>query len=210
MIDATDNQPAQTLEIVATRGAEIAHWLPQLAALRIRVFREFPYLYDGSEEYERTYLYTYVNSDTSIAILALDGDEVVGASTGLALRDEDDAFVRPFAEAGYDPDTVFYCAESVLLPAYRGRGISRSFFNGRESHARGLPGMELISFCAVDRPVDHPRRPADYVPLDRVWARFGYRRRDCLRTSFDWRDLDEACSSPKPMVFYTKLLNRPG
>ena len=38
-----------------------------LAAQRIRVFREFPYLYDGDVGYEREYLATYVHSPRSLA-----------------------------------------------------------------------------------------------------------------------------------------------
>ncbi len=37
-------------------GQELGPWLDVLGKLRIRVFREFPYLYDGSLEYERDYL----------------------------------------------------------------------------------------------------------------------------------------------------------
>lgn len=42
--------PAITLKQVT--GAELASVVPELARLRIRVFREFPYLYDGTWEYE--------------------------------------------------------------------------------------------------------------------------------------------------------------
>lgn len=195
------------LSLHIARSAEIGDWLESLAALRIRVFREFPYLYEGSADYEARYLGTYVRGATSMAVLALDGERVVGASTGIALAEEEPDFQRPFLNAGIPVDEVFYCAESVLLPEYRGQGIYRHFFAAREAHARALPGMRLAAFCAVERPADHPRRPADWRPLDPVWARFGYRRAEHLRTTFSWRDLDEAEASPKPMVFYLKPLH---
>ena len=47
-------------------GAAIAPHVPDLARLRIEVFREFPYLYDGAEDYERKYLQTYINSPRSL------------------------------------------------------------------------------------------------------------------------------------------------
>ncbi|WP_394701474.1 GNAT family N-acetyltransferase [uncultured Roseibium sp.] len=82
---------------------------------------------------------------------------------------------RPFEEAGLDPAEVFYFAESVLDPDYRGRGIGHRFFDEREAHARSL-GCSTAAFCAVIRPDDHPMRPEDYSPLDPFWTKRGYRK----------------------------------
>lgn len=192
--------------ITCVSGAAIKECIPTLARLRISVFREFPYLYDGTEEYERRYLETYVRTDSSIAVLATVNGEVVGASTGLAMAAEEPAFTRPFVAAGLDIEEIYYCAESVLLPPYRGMGIYKHFFMERERHARTLNGIKMMAFCAVQRPDNHPLRPADYVPLEDIWARFGYKRQEELHTTFEWKDIDEETPSPKPMVFYTKRL----
>ena len=50
-------------------GAELEPWLEALGGLRIRVFREFPYLYDGSLEYEREYLGVYQRCERSRIVL---------------------------------------------------------------------------------------------------------------------------------------------
>lgn len=197
---------ADSLRIERLSGAAIAQQLPGLAQLRIQVFREFPYLYEGSEEYERAYLQTYVNSADSLFVLVFDGERLVGASSGLPLTDEVDDLRRPFEQRGARLDQIFYCGESVLLPEYRGRGLGVRFFEEREGHAKRLGRFEKICFCAVERPADHPRRPAGYVPLDAFWQRRGYRQQPDLRTSFAWQDLDEAHESPKPMVFWMKSL----
>ncbi len=181
-------------------------YVPDLARLRITVFREFPYLYDGTPAYEERYLQTYLDCPESVVVLALDAGQVIGASTGLPLEHETEAFKRPFVAAGLAPAQIFYCGESVLLPAYRGRGLYRQFFGGREDHARALGRFERMALCAVERAPDHPRRPADYRPLDAVWQHFGYARRSDLATSFDWKDLDEERDSPKRMVFWEKPL----
>jgi len=194
------------IRILTGRSPDLPAFVPDLARLRITVFREFPYLYDGTLEYEQQYLKTYLQCPESVVVLALDGTQVVGASTGLPLEAETDEFKRPFVAAGMDPARIFYCGESVLLAAYRGRGIYREFFAGRESHARGLGRFERMVLCAVIRPADHPRRPAGYEPLDDVWRRFGYARRDDLVTSFEWKDLDEDAPSDKRMVFWEKRL----
>lgn len=194
------------ISIQNVAGPDLAPWIADLARLRITVFRDYPYLYDGSIEYEENYLQTYLKSADSIVVLARDGGQVVGASTGLPLVDETEEFQRPFIAQGYDPARVFYCAESVLLPDYRGRGIYKQFFSGREGHARKLSRFDYCSFCCVQRPEQHPLRPADYVPLDAVWTRFGYRKQPTLVTHYFWKDVDEQQETEKPMVFWIKDL----
>ncbi|MGZ8216841.1 GNAT family N-acetyltransferase [Methylomagnum sp.] len=185
---------------------DLKHYLPALAQLRIRVFRDFPYLYDGTVEYEEKYLKTYTDCAESVVVLVLDGESVVGATTGLPMDAETPEFQKPFVENGFDPSKIFYCAESVLLPTYRGRGIYPKFFAEREGHARDLGRFDLVTFCCVQRPENHPLRPADYVPLDRIWSKFGYVKHPELATTYKWKDVDEAEDSEKPMVFWLKSL----
>ncbi|MDE3736857.1 GNAT family N-acetyltransferase [Pseudomonas resinovorans] len=195
------------MHIRILQGAAIAPHIEDLARLRLTVFREFPYLYDGTLEYEARYLATYAESPESLFVLALDGERVVGASTGLPISDETDEFQRPFREQGWDPERIFYFGESVLLPEHRGAGLGVLFFAERESYARRLGRFEHCAFCAVERPHDHPRRPPDYQPLNEFWARRGYRHHPELRTAYHWRDLDEETESAKPMSFWLKELN---
>jgi len=187
-------------------GDAIAPHVSALAELRIRVFREWPYLYDGDLHYEARYLETYSRSPESLFVLVLDGERVVGASTGLPMADETEEFKRPFLSQGYDPERIFYFGESVLLPEYRGRGLGVRFFTEREDYARGLKRFAHAAFCGVQRPLDHPRRPADYVPLDAFWTRRGYVKHPELETTYTWKDLDDTEQSPKPMTFWLKSL----
>jgi GNAT superfamily N-acetyltransferase len=195
-----------TVQRFTGHDPDLPAYVPDLARLRIRVFRDFPYLYDGTIEYEEKYLKTYTDCADSVIVLVLDGSDVVGATTGLPMDAETADFQRPFVEHGYDTSKIFYCAESVLLPEYRGRGIYPRFFQEREGHARALGRFDLVTFCCVQRPENHPLRPADYAPLDRIWTKFGYTKHPELETTYNWKDIDEAEESPKPMVFWLKSL----
>ncbi len=195
-----------TIRVLTGRDPQLKAYVDDLARLRITVFRDFPYLYAGSLDYERNYLRTYLECPDSVVVLAFAGDTVVGASTGLPLAAETEEFQEPFRSAGIDPETRFYGGESVLVPDYRGRGVYRSFFAERERHARALDRFTHMTFCAVQRAADDPRRPPDHVPLDAIWTRFGYTRRDDLVARFEWPDLDEVTPSAKPMVFWEKPL----
>ena len=137
------------MDIQLLRGPQIAPHIDDLARLRIAVFREFPYLYDGTLDYEAEYLATYVRSADSLCVLVRDEGRVVGASTALPLMDETEEFQQPFIDGGWDPARVFYLAESVVLPAWRGRGLGVRFFVEREAHAQRLGRFDWCAFCAV-------------------------------------------------------------
>lgn len=195
------------LRIERYRGQAIAEAIPDLAALRMEVFREFPYLYQGNMVYEQTYLGRYSKDSDSLVVMLYDDNQAVGATTGMPLADEAEEIRAPFAKAGYDLRPVFYFGESLLLPAYRGQGWGKRFFIEREAHARGLGDIETVCFCAVQRPADHPARPADYRGLESFWERLGYCRRPELKAYMRWHDIGENEETAKAMVFWTKALN---
>ncbi|MCK7595453.1 GNAT family N-acetyltransferase [Lysobacter sp. CAU 1642] len=167
------------------RGNEAAPHLDAIAALRCEVFADWPYLYEGDVDYERRYLARYLDCPRALCVLAREGDEIVGVSTGVPLLDDNAGFQRPFIERGIDPARVFYCGESVLRRAFRGQGAGHAFFDHREAEAQGL-GLPITAFCAVDRDPDDPRRPPDHRGNDVFWTRRGYRRQPGMHCELDW------------------------
>lgn len=189
------------------RGPEILPRLEDTARLRINVFREWPYLYEGSFESERDYLAAYAQSKESLLVLALDGDEVVGASTGMPLADSEPAFRQPFAEQSMPVESVFYFGESVLLSAYRGRGIGHAFFDSREAHAHALGRFQWTAFCSVDRDASDPRRPDHYRPNDAFWSKRGYRRRAGMTMRLPWQEAGRG-EVVHPLTFWLRELEQ--
>jgi GNAT superfamily N-acetyltransferase len=186
-------------------GAEILPAIDALAALRIRVFAEWPYLYDGDEAYERDYLREFIAAPGAVLVLARDGDAIVGAATASPMLSQKLGFYAPFAERGIDVRSLFYFGESVLLPTYRGQGIGHGFFDHREAQARAQ-GAGACTFAAVVRPAHHPRRPANHRPLDAFWRKRGYAPMEGLTASMDWKDHDDVCETAKSMQFWMKNL----
>ena len=186
-------------------GQALADALDDVARLRIAVFRDWPYLYDGDAAYERAYLQTYRDSENAILVGAYDGDRLVGAATGTPMEDHAEDFAAAFDGQGIDLHDIFYCAESVLLPEYRGRGIGHRFFDLREAHARAL-GRGYSAFCGIVRPGDHPLRPADYAPLDPFWRKRGYAPLPGAVAHFRWKDIDRPGETDHPLQFWMRRL----
>lgn len=191
--------------LLSLRSREILPWIDAIGSLRLRVFHEYPYLYEGTAEEEKHYLSTYAGASTSLIVLAMDNSTAIGATTCVRMSEGDPAFRACFESAGLDTADVCYLGESVLLPEYRGHGIGKLFFNHREEHARML-GCHTTAFCAVDRPEEHRCRPAGYRPLDGFWRAQGYQKHPDLQATFVWKEIHEASESPKTLTFWLKNL----
>jgi len=195
-----------TVRVAPLTGTGMIGALDALARLRIAVFRNWPYLYDGTLAYEQKYLTKFAAAQGAVIVAAYDGETIVGCATGAPMAEVEAEFAAPFQAHGYDISRIFYCGESVLLPAYRGRGLGHAFFDHREAQARALGGFTHVAFCGVVRPDSHPLRPPDYVPLDAFWQRRGYARADGLVTHFAWKDIDQPGETEKPMQFWMRAL----
>jgi GNAT superfamily N-acetyltransferase len=194
------------IEIIKLSGPDIKSYLEQLATLRIEVFREFPYLYDGDHAYELEYLQRYVEAKDAAVFLAIEGEKVVGASTCLPLTQEIDAIRLPMTSTDFPENAILYLGESVLLSPYRGRGIGLEFFRLREAHARDLD-KAYCCFCAVDRPENHPLKPKAYRNLHAFWKKRGYSPLPGIKTQLKWKDVNQDQETSKSLMFWIKALD---
>lgn len=191
-------------------GEALKAALPALAELRISVFRAYPYLYEGTLDYEQKYMAHFAEAKDAIIVAARDGDKIIGCATAAPLKGHTDGFGPLFEAYGIDPDLVFYCGESVLLPEYRGHGIGHKFFDEREAQAKRCTSpkgpYKYTAFCGVVRPADHPKKPEGYTPLDAFWTKRGYKKTEGLLGSFSWAEIGETEATDKPMQFWLRPL----
>lgn len=194
----------ESLSFIKKRGSEISSVFDDLASLRITVFRDYPYLYDGSIEYEKNYLETYTRSDRSLLFAVYDDEKMVGATTCIPLQDETAEIREPFEKNGYDIGTLFYFGESILLPEFRGMGLGHRFFDEREAHARSFGHYKKACFFSVVRQDDHSAKPQQYHSNEAFWKKRGYSKIHSLQTLLEWPDIGQTESSPKKLICWMK------
>lgn len=189
-------------------GAEVAAVLPQLARLRIEVFREYPYLYDGDLDYERRYLAVYArSSDAFVAGYFSALGELVAAVTGVSMQEEDAALQAPLRARGFDPRRVYYLGELVMHRELHGQGLGSRLAAACIDHAHALKRFDWIACATVIRPSDDPLRPADFRPADAFIARMGFEKVQNLIAQLSWKEIGETDESSKPMQLWLSNLD---
>jgi len=186
-------------------GAAIADALDDLATLRLDIFPEYPYLYQGGREDELTYLGTYAEAPDACVIIAYDGSAIIGAATGMPLIHEDAQMLDAFAGTTFPLIEVYYVGELLFRPAYRHCGLGQKLLARLESHIRSRGHYRMLTCATVERPDNHPLRPRYYTPITRFLARTGFARLSGVATSFMWREID-GVKRDHPMQFWSKDL----
>jgi GNAT superfamily N-acetyltransferase len=196
---------ADEIDVRPLQGPDLEAALDAVAGLRITVFRDWPYLYDGSPEYERAYLEAYRDNPGALIVGAFHEGRLVGASTSTPMEEHAPEFSAPFNALGIPTASILYGAESVLLRPYRGIGLGHRFIDLREAHARAL-GRTHVAFCSVIRPDDHPARPAVYRTNDAFWRGRGYETLPGAIARFSWKDLGDTVETEKSLQFWMRTL----
>lgn len=190
----------------SAQGHEIKNWVNALGELRIKVFAEWPYLYQGDLDYERKYLQTYVKAKNSFVFMIFDKEKLVGATTAIALQEETAEFQKPFLDKSINLNEVVYFGESILLKEYRGQGFGKRFMQERLNFAKTVQGAKMAAFCAVQREPNHPKKPHDIRPLDPFWRAMGFIQIDDMLAQYAWTDIGESKPTAKKLKFWVKNL----
>lgn len=193
-------------EVKSFSGKEAEAYLAAIADLRMRVFRDYPYLYKGTIENEKDYLSRYFNAPNARIFVLFYGSRITGVATCLPLNEEADNIRKPFEEKGIDVNSYFYFGESLLERIYRGKGFGKLFFQYREEEALKHPQIEYTAFCTVNRPDNHPMKPDTYKSLQGFWTRMGYELKPGLSAVMSWNDVDQEEETEKNLEFWVKKI----
>ena len=70
------------LDVRSVTGADLKAVMPELARLRIIVFRDWPYLYDGTLDYEEEYLAKFAAAPGAVSVRARGPADIVTTLEG--------------------------------------------------------------------------------------------------------------------------------
>lgn len=187
------------------KAKEIQRHLPHVANLRLRVFKEYPYLLNSDLNEALEYLSLYATAKNSLLVTATSNNELVGAVAGVPLNATAAITQKPFTNNHQNLEEWFYIDEIVIAPQWRSRGLARLFLHALEDHAKES-GYRFTTFCVIHRSPNHPSRPRGFMPLDEYFAERGYERLPELAMELSWVDIGDGRPSAKKMDFWYKNL----
>ena len=188
------------------KDIQISQYIEAIAQLRIDIFKEYPYLYDGYMEYETRYLKKFIDTPDSIIVILKDNGRIVGAITGLPLKYEDDIIKKPWLDQNKSMKDVYYFSEILIYPEYRGRGLGKQLFQAAEATAKDFKMYDCFTLATIIRTDRHPSKPANYQNLENFWIRNGYHKDETLICNIPWKEINETEESSKPLVFWVKMI----
>ena len=160
--------------------------LPEVARIRIRLFKGHPYYYAGTLDYEMDYLKAMADYPQSLVILARHEEVVVGAATSLPLASEADILketARAFEKAGIDPSTGYYYGEILVDPTVRNQGIARQFYRTRQGFAKAH-GFSFVCFAAINN--EGRSVPDTYYDPQPFWQKMGFTHYPEISFPYSW------------------------
>ncbi len=191
----------KSVQLQVFKGSEVQQHIDELAELRLSIFREYPYLYEGDIREERNYLKMYSSSENSLVILAQDGQKIVGAATGVPLKETSADYWEIFSKKGISIDEIFYLGELILLKDYRSEGIGNRLFDEFEKRVAEKHQYPKITICEVSRAKNDPQRPKDYVALDGFWKKKGFIKHPELVVYFSWKEIGNLKKTRHSLMF---------
>jgi hypothetical protein len=180
----------QKLKIKVLTGPEARCHFEQITEMRLRNFKEYPYLYKGNKEYEWEYLNnSYFSSPSAQILLVLEEDKIVGFANTITLTEEVEHFKKPFIENCLNTDDYLYIGEVFLDPEYRCRSL---FYNiARWIAQRAVDGKYKNMLCySVLREDTDPRRPGVFRPVEDLWKKLGFSLEPALTVKYSWPQVD--------------------
>jgi GNAT superfamily N-acetyltransferase len=193
-----------SVKIKTLRGREIIPYIHKIAELRITIFREYPYLYEGEMSHEERYLLMYSRTEDALVVIAEDNHKVVGAITGLPLTESMEEIKCLFIEKNIPAKLIFYLGEIVLLQEYRNKNIGYMMYQQFEKEVEKSKLYEKIALCEVVRAENDSQKPPDYKSLSSFWTRQGYVKHTNLIAYFSWKEIGDTKETKHPMVFWIK------
>lgn len=187
------------IHIEVFQGEKILPYIKELTQIALHAYREYPYLYEGTEE-EYLPIMMQTCKGEGIAAIAFDGDKPIGTAIGMPI-DYEETFRHVFLD---DPcfDSIYYLSQLILLKEYRSCGYAKQMVHAFEKGVENLNRFNTICLCQIAE--EENERPSTYYSMDSFWIKQGYTEHRELYRYVKWLDIDQSEPSWHLMLFWTK------
>lgn len=203
MLEHSQNE--STVEITTFTEEKLHNFLPQIVSLRLDIFSDYPYLYEGDEASEAKYLEKFHAMKNAIALGVFSNGNLIGEATAYPLTYEYKTLTDAFLNEGLHLRDYFCIGEVIFSKPFRGNGYGSKLCEMIESYAK-IKGFSFICFFEIDRGNSDPKKPEGYRKLDSYWEKKGYLKHPELNGTVSYREKGESEESPKKMIFWIKQL----
>ena len=199
-----------TIHLETFTGQAIVPYVKDITTLSLIIYKEYPYLYDGTEEDYLPAIEHYSHSEKGIACVLFDDTKPIGVAIGMPISEMREKYQQPFLHARPEenPDEIFYLGELLLLKEYRGQGFGKQMYLELERLVIE-ENFKKICFCKSNEDDPDPSiMPENYRPLDEFWKKLEFERCD-VSVSVYWKNIFETDESPHELVYWIKSIAKP-
>lgn len=192
------------------RGEEINSHIKEITDLALAVYREYPYLYEGTADEYMPILALNGNSSCGLACLVYDNGELIGVALGMPAAEVRKHYLEPLLRVSSleEVQTSFYLAEMLLFQEYRSNGLGKQIYLALEQLVKAEGSFNRIYFCNIVESDQNPLRPNEYVSFDDFWPmqQLGFDKCESLTFNAFWQNIGETDVTPHQQVYWTKLI----
>lgn len=194
-----------TVKIEVFYGKKIAPHVQDVIEISHRIYRGYPYLYNGDDPDYEAYLHTYPQSENAIVCIVFEGKTAVGLAAGRPMIEAREFYKQPLIDHGYDLSQLFYMGEYGLQPEYRGQGIEELMVKSLEDFA-AMIGFSHLCHWEMDGASDDPKQLLGYIPGNSFWKKLNHAKHNELNFTLIWTDIGAAVETPHVAEYWMKEL----
>lgn len=192
------------IKLQVLHGHEIAPYVKEIIQFVNKIYRNYPYFYNGDDAGYEAYLESFPNLGDVNVCLAFEGEEVLGIAAGLPMPKRH-IYQETLLEHGYDLKELFYLGEFGLKLELHGQGIELTMYQNIENVANKSGQFKKICFWEIEGPLG--QNTPSYFPKDDFWKQLGFIRHPELNFQIFWTNIGETKESAHKAVYWVKNLH---
>jgi GNAT superfamily N-acetyltransferase len=195
-----------SIRIETFRGKEITPHIDEIVNLWSKIYRDYPYLYDGEDAIYKAHLSGYAKLNDSIICVVFDNKKAVGLAIGIPLTQTREIYQEVFLEKGYELQSIFYLSEFGLQPDYRGKGVEEKMYQKIEDFVLQNGKFKMICFWEINNSLISPQKRSGYVPKEKFWNQLDFTRHKELSFHVHWTNINAKEKTPHLATYWIKIL----